>query len=90
MQRLPSYTVTSACILLLGLLPFAIAHGHGHGDGDTAMEMGESSNSRPTIPPHAATDGPQSYFQYGDRSGLMLAHIVLMTLAWVFVLPIGE
>jgi hypothetical protein len=88
MQRLPSYTVTSACILLLELLPLAIAHGHG--DGDMAMEMGESSNSRPTIPPQAAMDGPQSYFQYGDRSGLMLAHIVLMTLAWVFVLPIGE
>ena len=33
---------------------------------------------------------PQSYFAYPYHSGLMLAHIMLMTVAWFFVLPISE
>lgn len=32
---------------------------------------------------------PQSYFTYGDHSGLIWAHIAFMTLGWFFVLPIG-
>lgn len=32
---------------------------------------------------------PHTYFTYPDYSGLMIAHIVLMTVGWLFVLPIG-
>ncbi|RDL32444.1 Integral membrane protein [Venustampulla echinocandica] len=80
--------------LLLGLALVASVHGHGHGD-DTSreMDMGQPSISRPTLSLDTvapeATAGPQSYFQYGEYSGWIVAHIVLMTIGWVFVLPIG-
>jgi hypothetical protein len=77
-----------ASVVLLGLLlPIAVAHGHGD---DMSMDM-EVSPPRPTIvaSAHAAVDAPESYFQHGS-SGLMVAHIALMTLGWVFVLPIGR
>lgn len=32
---------------------------------------------------------PVSYFSYAHYPSLLLAHIVLMTLAWFFILPIG-
>lgn len=32
---------------------------------------------------------PSSYFSYAPYSGLMLAHILLMTIAWFFILPVG-
>jgi len=86
-------SVALAGVVLLSLLPLAIAHGH-DGDGETAMDMsmGEAFVPRPTIHANLTPDvsGPPSYFQYGEHSGLMVAHIVLMTIAWVFVLPVGE
>ena len=75
-------TLTS--IALFGLLSVASAHGH---DGDMKMDMGHSS------PEPTATSGssqPASYFQYGEHSGWIMAHIILMTIAWVFILPIGS
>lgn len=36
-----------------------------------------------------ADPGPMSYFAYGKHSGAIVAHIVLMVLAWFFVLPVG-
>lgn len=69
--------------LVLGLSPAALAHGE---NGDMAMDMGGMSQveaiSNSTIP------GPPSYFRHSDYTNLMLAHIVLMTVAWVFVLPL--
>jgi len=94
MQPIFRNSVTFAGVVLLGLLPLAVAHGH---DGDMAMDMnigkGEPSIVRPTIPSepsNLANTEPLSYFQYGEHSGLMFAHILLMTIGWVFVLPIGE
>lgn len=37
----------------------------------------------------ATSSVPDSYFTYSDYSGLMMAHIILMTVGWLFVLPIG-
>jgi len=79
---------TFACAVLLGLAPLTVAHGH---DEEMKMDMGEPAISRPTIPlPSASAAGLGSYFQYGEHSGLMFAHILLMVVAWVFVLPVGE
>ena len=36
-----------------------------------------------------ADPGPMSYFAYGNHTGTIVAHIVLMVLAWFFVLPVG-
>ncbi|TVY24807.1 putative membrane protein [Lachnellula hyalina] len=39
--------------------------------------------------PDTMDAGPQSYFQYGEHSGFLVAHISLMTLGWMFILPVG-
>jgi hypothetical protein len=78
--------VTFAVAALLGLASVAVAHGH---DEDMDMKMGEPSMARPTITFGANATVPQTYFRYGEHSGLMMAHIFFMTIAWIFVLPIG-
>ena len=83
-------------LLLLGAVPLALSHGHGSHDGE--MEgMGVpktahliTSNSTLTVTMNSSTVAPQSYFTYPNHGGLMLAHIVLMIIAWVFTLPISE
>ena len=87
----------AALSVLLSLLLFsyavdAIPHGDDHG----SMEMdGDMHASAPTATasasPVATTKGdyPMSYFAYQKHSGTILAHIVLMVLAWFFVLPVG-
>lgn len=74
-----------ACVALLASLPSAVAHGH---DEDMGMDM---PVARPTIAPAPQTTNaaPESYFQYGEHSGLLFGHIFLMIISWVFVLPIG-
>jgi len=78
--------VTLAGVVLLGLASVAVAHGH---DEDMSMDMGEPSIARPTLISAANVTVPDSYFRYSEHSGLMMAHIFLMTIAWVFALPIG-
>ena len=72
-------------VALLGLVSVAVAHGHDEG---MEMDMGDPS-PRPTISAAPNDAEPESYFQYGEHSGLVLTHIFLMTIAWVFMLPIG-
>lgn len=83
--------VILAGVVLLGFISSAVAHGHDEHE-DMNMDMGRMSNSRPTIA--TATNGtmaePASYFQLTEHFGLMFAHILLMTIGWVFVLPVGE
>lgn len=76
-------------VLLLGLALVAGAHGH---EGDMKMDIGDPSVSRPTLAsmPSTMDAGAQSYFQYGEHPGLLVAHILLMTLAWMFILPVGK
>jgi hypothetical protein len=40
--------------------------------------------------PATSSDTPVSYWSLTDHVGVMYAHILLMTLAWVVVLPAGE
>jgi hypothetical protein len=89
MQPISQRFATPAVVVLLGLVSVVGAHGH---DGDMKMDMGEQSVSRPTIATISNTTdaGPQSYFQYGEHSGLLVAHILLMTIGWIFILPIGK
>jgi len=78
--------VTFTSAILLGLTSVAVAHGH---DEDMNMNMGESSITHPTMTSGANVTLPETYFRYGEHSGLLAAHIFLMTIAWVFILPIG-
>lgn len=79
------YVLFSNGVALTTLLPFlALAHedgGHMNQDGGYLNFYNGSS------PEESST--PMTYFHDAEHSNLMVAHIVLMTLAWVFVLPIG-
>lgn len=76
--------------VLLGLVSVAVAHGH---DEDMNMDMADSSIARPTILSATSTTTsvpvPDAYWNYGEHRSLLTAHIALMTIAWVFILPIG-
>lgn len=75
-------------LLLLCLLSVALAHGHDEGE---AMDVsgGEMGHNTTPNPSNATDSGPPSYFRHTEYSGLMLAHIVLMSVGWIFILPIG-
>jgi hypothetical protein len=75
--------------VLLDLASVALAHGH---DEDASMEMSSGMNVSEVARPHIFNStemGPPSYFRHPEYSGLMVAHIVLMSIAWIFVLPLG-
>lgn len=76
---------------LLELLPLAVAHGEGSHGPDSKPVMAEAP-SRPVVSDgiDEAAMEPQSYFALSDHSGVMYAHIFLMILAWVVVLPVGR
>lgn len=81
---------TLASALLVGLL-LSLAAAHGH-DEDMNMDMSMSEPMRPTIASslEPADPIPPNYFTHPEHRGLLFAHIALMTIAWVFVLPVGE
>lgn len=82
---------TSLAVLVTALALASLASAAPHDDGGMNMG-GEMHHDDP--PPAASTDtsdnSPMSYFAYGQHSGTIIAHIVLMVLAWCFVLPAGE
>ncbi|TVY34797.1 putative membrane protein [Lachnellula occidentalis] len=88
MQILSRSFAAPTVVVLLGLASVAGAHGH---EGDMKMDIGDTSISRPALAtkPDTMDAGPQSYFQYGEHSGFLVAHILLMILGWMFILPVG-
>lgn len=40
--------------------------------------------------PQPEVEYPPSYFSHPEHRGVLLAHIGLMVLAWVIVLPLGK
>lgn len=78
--------VASAAALLGLLVPTVL----GHGD-DEAMDMDMGSGR--TFSGNASQPEPEfvpSYFAHPEHRGVLLGHIGLMVLAWVFVLPLGK
>lgn len=73
-------------MVLLDLVSVALAHGHGE---NTAMNMSNGMNLPEAHISNSSIVGPSSYFRYTKYSGLILAHIILMSIAWIFVLPLG-
>lgn len=70
------------------LLPMALAHG-----GDEGMNMTmDMANGLPVAIDQSAPEPeqPASYFRHPEQRSLLIAHIALMVLGWVFVLPIGK
>lgn len=75
--------------LLLATNSVVLAHGHDDHFGKTE-NMAPAPNSLPAATMNSSSASPQSYFAYPTLGGLMLGHIVLMIIAWFFVLPIGK
>ncbi len=75
--------------LLLSLLSLVAAHGDEGMEGThSAMKMGGMHNSTPTAQIDHLLTLP-SYAGRDTHTGSILAHIVLESVAWFFVLPVG-
>jgi hypothetical protein len=73
---------TSVLGLIVLLLPaLALAHGEEHAAHDDMPASSDGADQ--------AAAEPQSYFALAAHSSLIYAHIALMVLAWVFVLPVA-
>ncbi|KAF7876645.1 hypothetical protein EAF04_001730 [Stromatinia cepivora] len=92
---MPSYmrnlTLYSS-LILLGLLPLIAAHGDDEPEMDMGMQMSSVATTIATATDSTVMNNTEvaesSYFQYPEHGGLMVAHIILMTIGWVFVLPL--
>ncbi|GAB7361393.1 hypothetical protein MBLNU230_g1446t1 [Neophaeotheca triangularis] len=71
--------LASTAALLAGSLPLVTGHGDGH------MDMGAKVASNSST---AMEQSPPSYFRDSGYPGWMLAHIALMVVAWVAILPV--
>lgn len=95
MRRTNSLAVSAAALLLLfAAVATATAH-EDHGMDMNTDNMDMDINMAGMTPPAAtqqnpAENGPMSYFAYGKHSSTILAHIILMVVAWCFVLPAGK
>ena len=83
--------VIAIAALSLGLAVPVLAHGD---DGE--MDMDTKSSPATGINPATKTftgfngeETPLSYFNHGQHTGTLFAHIVLAVLAWCVVLPVG-
>lgn len=79
-----AFRVVSAAAFLGLLLPAVLAHGD-----DAAMDMGDGVPMA-ADEPLPDSEYPPSYFSHLGHRGHLVTHIVLMVLAWVFILPLGE
>jgi hypothetical protein len=82
MQRLSRVFQALTGILLLGVISIASAHGH----DETNPTMGQPSAAMA----NTEIAESQTYFHHDAYAGFMTAHIILMTIGWVFMLPVGE
>lgn len=74
-------------LAVLALLSAQSVYGHG-GEAEHGDMLGHHSMPSTVAAPLA--NSTASYFTYPEHGKLILAHIALMTVAWFFVLPIGE
>jgi hypothetical protein len=78
--------------VVLGLVPAALAHGeeHGHDDGGDGMGGMGGMHMSDADKPLPEDQYAPTYFALPDHRAVVLGHIALMVLAWVFALPAGE
>lgn len=91
----PHYRVVAlASLLLLQTSLRVLAHDHavdGHGaemvDATPVISM---PNATTPVNMPGTSNSSLTYFALSQHASLMLGHIILMTVGWFFVLPIGE
>ncbi len=87
-----STTLASAVTFLAGLaalaaLPTALAHGDENmtmGGGSGMEGMGEAAAPLPE------EEYAPTYFAHPEHKGVIYAHIIMMIVSWVFLLPVGK
>jgi hypothetical protein len=82
MQQLSGNTNALSVVLLWGFLSLANAH--------EKYEMNRSMEETSVTMPSSEPVRSQTYFHHDAYAGSMTAHIILMTIGWVFMLPIGD
>jgi hypothetical protein len=65
-----------------------------HPDMDMGMDMDGMGEMEPNKTHHSIQDGPippeqMSYWLWPEHRGLLYTHIILMTVSWGFLLPLG-
>ena len=85
----------TTALLLLGFFPGALAHIHdeqGVGTvGGGVIVTAVPPYAMPSVTVNATVSAaPESYVTYPAFGGLMLGHIITMTVAWFFMLPICQ
>jgi hypothetical protein len=90
MRGISSLQVLAAALLLASLTAGLPHEGADSMDMnmDVDMDMGATHNE--TMTTTVTEDGPMSYFAYPEHGSAILAHIILMVVAWCFILPIGK
>lgn len=72
--------------MVLAALPVAFAHG----GEQVAHEDNTAHDGSAHVVEHIDDAAyPLTYFAHQEHVSLMYAHIVFMTVAWVFILPVG-
>ncbi|KAL8375700.1 hypothetical protein RB595_007015 [Gaeumannomyces hyphopodioides] len=76
---------------LLTLVSTALAHGGGDGmrGRDMEMDMGQGHGHGEAAARPGHVTYPESYFSHPELQGVLYAHIAVMVVAWVFVLPVA-
>ena len=86
------FNIAAPALLVLLLSFTAYAHeddSHMVADMDMDMTMTGAGLPLNATSSNATIVVPINYFRHPENSYLILAHIVLMTIGWVFVLPVG-
>ena len=71
-----------AAAAVLSLVPAVAAHGGPPEGGESGMNMDMKDEKLDSY--------PNTYFSHPEHQGVMYAHVALMSLAWVVMLPVGE
>ena len=84
----------STALSLLQAASHALAHGDDVHSSEVKNMGAPTAMAVASITPSPTANAslhmaPESYFSYPAMSGLMMGHIIVMTIAWFFILPIG-
>lgn len=74
-----------ALLVVASALPVALAHG----DDEGAMDMGGHGDMGGDEPKPDPDSYPETYFAHPEHVNAIYAHIGIMVIGWVFMLPTG-
>jgi len=76
------------CFVILAALPIALAHGLD--DATDMMNMSRDTHSSMSMQNMESDPDVSNYCSYSEHTGLMYAHIILMIISWVVLMPLGK